>query len=139
MSAPPSLERKTWELVLRWLAKADVDMEVARVLLDQDTIPVHPSAFHVQQAAEKMAKAVLIALRVRPPKTHDVSKLAGLIMPHRADIGHAIAELHELTDWYVLERYPDAAGVAPSAAQMGAALSKLRALREHIATLAPGA
>jgi len=43
-----------------WLAKADEDLAAAKCLLDADVPLPLPAAFHIQQSAEKMLKALLI-------------------------------------------------------------------------------
>jgi HEPN domain-containing protein len=89
---------------------------------------------------EKMAKAVLIASSVPPPRIHDIEKLAGLVAARNAEIGRTIAEFAELTTWYVSARYPDESfDSAPSADDISSAVTKLQVLRQRIDSLAPKA
>jgi HEPN domain-containing protein len=55
-----------WEEALLWLDEAEQDILAAGILLDK---VVDQSAFHVQQAAEKILKALLVARRRDVRKT----------------------------------------------------------------------
>jgi HEPN domain-containing protein len=50
-------EQVIWEFVKQWLAKAEADLETARVLLKPQMQDYFTCAFHCQQAAEKFLKA----------------------------------------------------------------------------------
>ncbi|MCW5932939.1 MAG: HEPN domain-containing protein [Fimbriimonadia bacterium] len=62
---------------LQWLAKADEDIRVVE-LLHEAGGPWSMATYHLQQAAEKHIKAVLVELGIAPPKTHDLVRLLGL-------------------------------------------------------------
>jgi len=91
-------------MACRWLQYARRDLEVARLLLNEG----YPgeSTFHAQQAAEKALKAVLVALGVQPPKTHQLEYLMTLIKQGGIDI-QEVREASLLTDYAVETRYPD--------------------------------
>lgn len=55
-----------WAEAGRWLAKADEDIAVAELALDHAPPLVDPAAFHCQQAAEKILKALLVAAAATP-------------------------------------------------------------------------
>jgi hypothetical protein len=120
MSAQPGPDPKQWAEAVRWLARA-----------------LLPAASHCQQAAEKMAKAVLIASHVAPPRVHDLEKLALLVSARHADIGKALLELAEITIWFVASRYPDTFEIAPTIQDVSSVLVKLKGLRQRIDLLAP--
>ena len=64
------------ETVKEWLRKAERDFATARreIAVAQD--PNYDGVcFHAQQGAEKLLKAVLIHLGVRPDRTHDLNHL----------------------------------------------------------------
>lgn len=46
-----------------------------------------PASFHCQQAAEKYLKALLHENGLAVPKTHDLEKLLGDLLPHDATLG----------------------------------------------------
>jgi HEPN domain-containing protein len=80
MSAPTPSDPKQWAEALRWLARADDDVKVIEVLIAQESPLLLPAAaVHCQQAAEKMAKAVLIASNVAPPRIHNIKRLSALV------------------------------------------------------------
>jgi HEPN domain-containing protein len=135
MSAQPGPDPKQWAEVVRWLARADDDLRVVEVLISQADPPLLPAASHCQQAAEKMAKAVLIAFHVAPPRVHDLEKLALLVAARHADIGKAL----KITIWFVASRYPDTFEIAPTIQDVSSVLVKLKGLRQRIDLLAPKA
>jgi HEPN domain-containing protein len=126
-----------WAEAARWIARADDDLRVVDVLIAQPDPPLLPAALHCQQAAEKIAKAVLIAANIAPPRIHDIDKLAGLVTAVDVGIGSTLSELGELTIWFAAARYPDTFEIALSEHDIGSALSKLQALRERVNSLAP--
>jgi HEPN domain-containing protein len=134
IEAMPS-EPQQWREALRWLEYADEDIRVAQLLAKEDNLTAS-AAFHCQQAVEKMAKAVLVALGIRYPKIHDLAELGRLVNNYRPEIGSTIAELSGITDWYVAGRYP-AADFMPLPQDVAVALNKMRIMRRAIAALAP--
>ena len=93
------------------LLLAREDLEVARKLL-----PDHPrqGAFHLRQAAEKLARTVLVAEGLAAPRIHQQGALAALLPhdhPWRADI----AALDRLSSHATALRYPDPGGGVPAA------------------------
>jgi HEPN domain-containing protein len=137
MSAQPGPDPKQWAEAVRWLARADDDLRVVEVLIAQANPPLLPAASHCQQAAEKMAKAVLIASQIAPPRIHDLEKLALLVGAQHADIGQALLGLAEITIWFVAARYPDTFEIIPTVQDISSVLEKLKKLRQRIQLLAP--
>jgi HEPN domain-containing protein len=138
MSATMAVDPRQWSEARRWLARVDDDLPAAEALLGLALPAVGVAAFHCQQAAEKMAKAVLIALHVSPPKLHDTAELGRRIKAHHAALGEGFGELGGLTRWYVSARYPEA-GIedVPSVEDMRDVLLRLHRLRRRIDELAP--
>lgn len=64
------------EIACRWLKKAGEDLIVAR---DELGNIIWASTYHSQQAAEKALKALLTAIGVQPPKTHNIHRLLQLL------------------------------------------------------------
>ena len=62
-------------LVAGWLAKAEDDLRVARLLIAEENRLYGAGAYHCQQAAEKALKAWLAARNIVFPKTHDLETL----------------------------------------------------------------
>lgn len=136
MNAMTPRDRRQWEEAQRWLAQADEDERAEKTLIDAAEPITGAAAFHCQQAVEKMAKAVLIAHGLRPPRVHDITLLAEQVMQVEPEIGSALDELAGISRWYAAARYPDA-GTAPTPAidDIRDVLSWLQALRERIAGL----
>ncbi|MBE7249472.1 MAG: HEPN domain-containing protein [Actinomycetospora chiangmaiensis] len=91
-----------------WIAKARQDARSARRLLT-DPPELEDAAFHVHQAVEKAAKAVLVAADVRYPRGrgtgHDLTTLAALI-PVDGRLHEQALALADLTPWATAFRYP---------------------------------
>ena len=62
-----------------WLLAAAEDCECAR-----EIDPNHRGsvAYHLQQAAEKLLKALLVAAEIEPPGTHDLTVLWKMLSKH---------------------------------------------------------
>lgn len=138
MSARPPVDPRQWGEARRWLARVDEDLRAADALLAATPPALGAAAFHCQQAAEKMAKAVLIALRQPPPKLHDIEELGRRIRAHDAALAEAFEEFAGLTRWYVSARYPDA-GIdeVPPAEELHDIVARLYELCRRIENLAP--
>jgi HEPN domain-containing protein len=90
-----------------FLRAAEEDLAAARRLLPD---LARAAAYHLQQAAEKLAKAELAMVGTVPvPRSHDIGYLAGLLPPdHR--LAAPLAALASLTEFSVTARYPSLAG-----------------------------
>jgi len=122
------------------LAFVDEDLQVAEMLLTDASPVLRSAAFHCQQAAEKMAKAVLVALGAAVPKIHDVEELSWLVTDVDPELGKAVGKLAALGGWYTAVRYPGLeTDFQPSLQDVRSALTELRDLRERINSLAPKA
>lgn len=87
----------------RWLEYAQEDLDTAEVTYSGERWSA--TSLHAQQAAEKALKGLLFERAgTEPPRTHDLVRLA-------QDTGYPDdrhAKLDELTQSYILSRYPDA-------------------------------
>ena len=87
----------------RWLEYAQDDLDTAKVTYDGERWGA--TSLHAQQAAEKALKALWFEKEgAEPPRTHDLVRLA-------QDAGYPddrYAELDEMTQSYIVSRYPDA-------------------------------
>lgn len=100
----PIEDRK--EEAARWLAIAMEDIRVSRACLDLFEPALGAAAYHCQQAAEKLLKALLIVAGVRPPRTHDLAELGRSAEPF-FELGHDLIDrLVPLTEWSTTYRYP---------------------------------
>ncbi|HEX8416477.1 MAG TPA: HEPN domain-containing protein [Methylobacterium sp.] len=91
-----------------WVEKARQDARSARRLL-VDPPELEGAAYHVHQAIEKAAKAVLVAEGIRYPRGkgagHDLGALAKLI-PVTNSLYAQARSLSDLTPWATAFRYP---------------------------------
>lgn len=64
---------------IEWLQRARADLKVAELIAREPELPGWTIGFHLQQAAEKALKAVLVAAGRPAPRTHDLEQLAELV------------------------------------------------------------
>jgi len=93
-----------------WLEYADENLRSAKVLLESDLF--NPCLQNVQQAVEKMLKAVLAESGIKIKKTHSINELAAILNENglRVDIGEDERDL--IDSIYLPSKYP-AGGVLP--------------------------
>lgn len=100
MKRPDDLE------VQAWLEKATEDLAAARVLERHaphlDTVV----GFHCQQAMEKSFKAVLVAMEMDTPKTHDLDALLALLITRLPELEALKDAASYLNGFSVIPRYP---------------------------------
>ncbi|MFN3179767.1 MAG: HEPN domain-containing protein, partial [Thermus sp.] len=90
---------------LAWLARAKSNLARARLGRTSPEVAWEDPCFDAQQAAEKALKALLIALGIPFPKTHDLSRLLELIRPH-LPVPPELETLVRLNPFAVAGRYP---------------------------------
>src|SRR4051812_20694714 len=89
-----------------WLSKAQADFQCIENNIAGKTIPWDTVAFHAQQAAEKMLKALLVSKRIRVPRTHDLGRVLGECLAAGIAVGHLADDCDYLTPFAVGIRYP---------------------------------
>jgi HEPN domain-containing protein len=113
-----------------WLETGRRDLARARRSLNEDDRAA--AVFWAQQAAEKVLKALHIALRGELPRTHSIRRLIeGLGL----DLGLSSEELeaaYELTQYYHLSRYPNLVEGVPDEAISRAAAERAVEIAERI-------
>lgn len=109
---------------------AQADLAAAERLLPD---LVRPAAYHLQQAAEKLGKAVLAGGGLVPPRSHDLGYLASLLPLDHA-LRAKLAAFDDLTVYHLAGRYPigDALAPPPGTDEL---LERLRRLREFQASV----
>jgi uncharacterized protein len=74
-------EPMTIIVVEEWLEKGRRDLIMARKACEGDDAVPDQAAYHVQQAAEKLTKAALVAHEIRPRKGHKIGQFAKRLPP----------------------------------------------------------
>ena len=93
-------------MALRWFAMGSEDLRVARLCLDAlEPSPV-ASAYHCQQAAEKLSKGLLVLADVPFTKTHDLERLGTLAAPGYPRHEDLFSATYLFTSWAFEFRYP---------------------------------
>jgi HEPN domain-containing protein len=123
MSAPdPNALR---ERAAAWAALAEIDRRSALACLDADPPLPSSAAYHCQQAAEKLLKAILVRAGILFRKTHDLRELGDAVVARYDGLLPLARAVEGWTVWGIAYRYPAEAEPEPepSAAELGAALS----------------
>lgn len=87
----------------RWLQFAHEDLHVARLAMQEKIY--NQACFHSQQCAEKAIKGLLAFQGAKPPRTHSLSDLLGLLSPNPFA---SDSDIQLLDRFYIPTRYPDA-------------------------------
>jgi HEPN domain-containing protein/predicted nucleotidyltransferase len=131
-----------WGEAQRWIAIADQDLRAVAICLQAEPPATETAAYHCQQAAEKLLKALLVAAARPTRKTHDLDVLASEVAevhPHLASLADSC---RFMTRWGFVYRYPtEPSGVAPqppTEIEIGRAQAMLTDLRRAIAARGPG-
>ena len=92
-------------LVADWLRWAQADMTVAS-LIDDERIAPEIVAFHAQQAAEKVLRAMLVLRQVDFPRTHSIGALLAMCEQAGYTDAQELIDASSLTRYAVTTRYP---------------------------------
>ena len=88
-----------------WLSVIEDDLKQVINNLDGPMPSPTGAAYHCQQAAEKLVKAVLVSLELDFPRTHDIAALVGLI-PSGHPLKNDVMRFRQLTPYAIAYRYP---------------------------------
>jgi HEPN domain-containing protein len=88
----------------RWLAIVAEDIDVAAAAARLSRLGA--SAFHLQQAAEKLIKALLVLAGEPFRRTHDLDDLASRVVPIYPRFAQRAEAVRYLSVWGIAYRYP---------------------------------
>jgi HEPN domain-containing protein len=114
--------------------KADHDLINSRVALDHN-VPTDTICFHIQQAAEKLLKALIASQGIDYPFTHDLDQLLTVAVQHFGQLAEFGDSLAAYTEYAVGVRYGDAP--EPDVDEAKSALETVERLRHVIHGLLP--
>jgi HEPN domain-containing protein len=89
------------------LRKAQQDEKVVRCLMEDSEISDEVIGFHMQQAIEKLLKALLVYLNIDYPKTHVLELLVELLEANGVRMPEEMTAIESLTSFAVVFRYDD--------------------------------
>ena len=118
------------EIVREWLDHVDADLNAAWSCARGPRASPTRAAYLVQQAAEKLVKAVLVALEINPPRTHDIEDLVSL-MPSEGPERRRLELLRRFTVFAFAFRYPgeDVSEPEPTVEQVDAWVTEITELK----------
>ncbi len=88
-----------------WLKFAERDLRIAGLLGHNEEYEA--GIYHLQQAAEKGLKAVLVFEGIRPPRTHNIARLIALLTSSGITVPEEIQKAQLLSQYAFSTRYPD--------------------------------
>lgn len=136
MSGDEPAQLTQWREALRWLAFAAKDLRVARLTTTEASL-LDATAFHIQQAIEKILKALLVAAATDVRRVHDINELARLAHRHWPDLIPEEFSLAHATSWYIVSRYPGIDDISLNAEEIAATLEQVEALIVRVTQLVP--
>jgi HEPN domain-containing protein len=93
------------QVVREWLQQVDRDLQASRLCCGGDSPVPDRAAYLVQQAAEKLTKAALVAHQIRPRKGHAIGEFAKRL-PQSFPPRDRFLLLERFTKFVWLHRYP---------------------------------
>jgi HEPN domain-containing protein len=120
----------------RWLAivEEDIDVAIAAARLSR----LGASAYHVQQAAEKLLKALLVLAAEPFRRTHDLDDLAARLVPVYPQFSQQAEAVRHLSVWGIAYRYPsleDAAEPLPEIDELEQMIDMLQEFAAMVGSL----
>ena len=88
----------------KWLEYADENLRSARLLLDSELF--NPCLQNVQQAVEKMLKALLVESTKKIKKTHSINELMNILDKHGLNVDMTEDDCDLLDSIYLPSKYP---------------------------------
>lgn len=126
--------------VRAWLEQVARDLDAAWSCSRGERAVNDRAAYHVQQAAEKLVKAVLVSHEIPPPKFHDIAILVARL-PAGVDQRERNLALDRFTMYATAFRYPseeEDVEPEPTTGEIDAWIEEVRALKLAFeATLPP--
>ncbi len=118
------------DVVREWLDHVQEDLDAAWSCARGERAAPGQAAYHVQQAAEKLIKSVLIARGLRPPHTHDLAALCDLL-PNDVPDREALLRLRRFTSYVYVFRYPteDVPERKPDPSQIDAWITEIEGIK----------
>ena len=91
---------------LSWIKKGDEDLNSLEALLKRREGSPSTGCFLAQQSIEKFLKALHVFIGLEPEKTHDLAKLADLLIKSYPEIKSFYEKLTIFNRYYIESRYP---------------------------------
>ena len=128
-------ESMSIEVVKEWLGQVERDLRAARLCCEGDDPVPDRAAYLVQQAAEKLTKAALVAHGIRPRKGHKIGEFAKRLPPTFPARDRFLA-FERFTKFVWVHRYPDETGApsepAPAATEVQAWIAEIETLKADL-------
>lgn len=117
-----------------WLTVVSQNLRAGHACLSVSEPVVTAAAYHCQQTAEKLVKAVLVSFGLDVPKTHDIDALLMRLPPGLA-LRPSLEPLARFTAFATLYRYPgESSDVSdePTAEEVASWLADIESVRDHV-------
>jgi HEPN domain-containing protein len=122
----------------RWLLIVEEDLDVANAAVQLPRPRHGAAAYHLQQAAEKLIKSLLILNGVPFRRVHDLDELVTRLLPICPQFAETLESLRALTVWGVAYRYPsleDEPDPPPTTEELGRYAMLLATFATEVASL----
>jgi HEPN domain-containing protein len=88
----------------KWLDYADENFRSAKILVDSELY--NPALQNIQQAIEKMLKALCIEFSIKFQRTHSINELVAILSRNNVETGVTPDECDLLDSIYLPSKYP---------------------------------
>jgi uncharacterized protein len=120
---------KVATVVEEWLAQVQEDLDAAVSCIHGPRPAPSRAAFHVQQAAEKLAKGALAAHHIRSEKTHEIGDIAERL-PDGFALKPRLLDLERFSGYAMSFRYPRGPSLpVPAASEIDQWIAEIEALK----------
>lgn len=124
------------DALIAWIEVADRDVRAIRNSLFGPEPDAGVAAYHCQQAAEKIVKAVLLAVGTNPPRIHDIDALVDRL-PANHPLLPMLRPFGRFTEYLSALRYPGSSPFddppdEPSLEEAASWLAEIQAARAEV-------
>ena len=118
------------KVALEYLEHVQADLDAAWSCARGERPSLTIAAYHVQQAAEKLIKAALVAQSIDPPYTHNLHDLSSLLGRGKGEDPRFV-RLTRFTAYAIAFHYPgeDVGAPIPTTADIDAWVAEIEALK----------
>ncbi len=116
-----------------WFSKAAKDLQRVEILLK--AADVEGAGFHLQQGLEKYLKGFLLSKGWELERIHDLVKLLNQAVQYCSNLETFRSLCKQVTNYYLIDRYPFFDFSEPSCAEIRQALDKAKELVDKIKSI----
>lgn len=115
-----------------WFRKADADLRIAELALNDEAPLAEIACYHAQQCAEKYLKGYLVSKQIPFKFVHELAYLVKLCLKTDPEFPSLLDPAAELQDYATDTRYPSEEFEPPTCEEAREALQRAMRIREFV-------